>query len=1089
MPRLQDIERFKRDLAALSREEEVLARWGESPEEIAPPPLAPPPAGGAAAAGASRAASAGAPAQAPRRAAPEPEAAVLEQPEEGLPPDFAALLDELPLERGEEAEGPAPSPASIDQELESLLGMPEPSAVSPEPFAVPAEPSAAPAEPAARESEAAEAALGAIPELETSGQPSGLEPLPEFEIPEQAPGAEVVQGFPEFEIPGAEAGVEPGALETLPEFEMPAAAEIPEPVEARPEAEVPREAEGAEAFEIPEIAFPSEEVAAAPEAAPTPEAGETFEIPEIAEGGPAPAEGFSFSFEEPIGAEEAAPAQAAQAAQAAEAAEGAAEAPPAEAAAPGPSADAFESFSFEEPGAAGFELGAELGPGIGKSLDEELESLGETPQATTFNIDQEWGGFGAPQAGAGTAPPRAAPPRPSARPATEEKYRAVSLSESQVDRLQDSLLSYPLNLRVAIEDILANERGSMAQRSKLVWAMVEGAAADEVAPLASRVLQKSIQIPKGFEKKTGAAREAEKGSVGYIFIHTVLPVLRIALVAAVAIAAMGWLGYRFVYRALAADAAYRAGYQRIAEERYPEAESSFAKAIGYREDLKWYYRYAQAYVAKRQYLLAEKKYASLIDRHPKETAGILAWAQLERDQLKYEEAVKVLKGVPRRPGDESTRGMTGLLSWDYFNKDGLLLLGDIYLDWAEEDPTWYEEARRSYAGLIQRYGQKDEFLERMLLYFIRTDNLKEVKPLIARYLAGVAAAESKQIPLGARTLAELGGYLLDKGLIENVHTALNAAALKDPSLPEAHYHLARYFRRSSAPEEERKALDNAIRCFASQSALSAKREGMYIDSLIWRGDFRLAGDEWLSAEEDFGTAAAEYERGLAMRRLKPSPRFAEAYAGLAEVAYWQRDDRQSAFDLYERAAADGYDTPDTRYKRGYILYRAGRTADCLPYFYRAGLDGGAGSPYLDYAFGAALYARGDFYAAEGSFRRVVEGMARELEQIDMPSPQAKPSQGEITELLMKAQNNLGAAIYRAALRVGDARRRSAAMAAFSESTRLFDALTRDQATLVRSEAKNLGFLNMDFLLHPQRGMDIAIYADIAREMRFPRRQR
>ena len=37
MPRLQDIERFKRDLAALSHEAEVLERWGEKPETITPP--------------------------------------------------------------------------------------------------------------------------------------------------------------------------------------------------------------------------------------------------------------------------------------------------------------------------------------------------------------------------------------------------------------------------------------------------------------------------------------------------------------------------------------------------------------------------------------------------------------------------------------------------------------------------------------------------------------------------------------------------------------------------------------------------------------------------------------------------------------------------------------------------------------------------------------------------------------------------------------------------------------------------------------------------------------------------------------------
>jgi tetratricopeptide (TPR) repeat protein len=1087
MPRLQDIERFKRDLAALSREEEVLARWGESPEDIPPPPSA----------------SDEIPAASEDRARPAAAEASIDQPEEGLPPDFAALLDELPLEKTEEAgekEGEASSRGSMDAELDALLGISEPSAER---------------------------------ASEVSPEAAGLEAMPEFEIPEQEPEAvpevpvvpetsEASEAMPEFELPALEGDLE--APERPSGFEIPESTAETESPETVQELETPEPSGGVEGsladmgFEVPEIAetFGAPEGVTLPETETETQAAEALEVPEAGEESAAPPEEFSipdFGFgEEPAASSIEAEASSGlpepgtgetQAGEAEESfsipleetspAEGG-EAPAEEPRAAEPSSDAFEAFSFEEPGGGeigvggeiGAGLGADFGTGLGTQLDEELASLGETPQADTFNIDREWGGF--PEPSAGAPPPKATPPRPSAHPAEEEKYKPVSLSESQVDRLQDSLLSYPLNLRVAVEDILANEKGSMAQRSKLVWALVDGAAPDEIAPLASRVLKKRIEIPKGFEKKTGAAREAEKGSLGYIFLHTVLPVLRVALLAVAMASALGWLGYRFVYRALAANASYRSGYQRIAEGRYPEAETSFAKALVLHEDVKWYYRYAEAYVSKRQYLLAEGKYAALIERHPKERAGILAWARLEKDQLKFEEAVKVLKGTPRRQGDESTRGMSGLLSWDYFNEDGLLLLGDIYLEWAEEDPKWYEEARRNYAGLIQRYGQKDAYMERMLLYFIRTDNFKEVKPLADRYLAGLGVAESAKIPIGALALAELGGYFLDKGLLENVRTALNAAALKDPSLPEAHYHLARYFRRSDAPEEERKALDKAIKSFANLPGLGGKREAMYIDSLIWRGNFRLDGDEWLAAEQDFGAAATEYERGLDLRRLTRSARFSQAYAGLAEVAYWQRDDLQSALNLFERAAADGYDTPDTRYKRGYILYRGGRIAESLPLFYRAGLDGN-GSPYLDYAFGAALYARGDYYAAEGSFRRVVEAMTRELEQINMPSPQARPSQGEIVELLMKAENNLGASIYRAATRVGDARRRGVAMAAFSESTRLFDSLTRDLTTLVRSESKNLGFLNMDFILHPQRDMDIVIYGEIEREMRFPKRQR
>ena len=64
----------------------------------------------------------------------------------------------------------------------------------------------------------------------------------------------------------------------------------------------------------------------------------------------------------------------------------------------------------------------------------------------------------------------------------------------------------------------------------------------------------------------------------------------------------------------------------------------------------------------------------------------------------------------------------------------------------------------------------------------------------------------------------------------------------------------------------------------------------------------------------------------------------------------------------------------------------------------------------------------------------------ELEQISLPVPGDRASHAEITELLMESENNLGAALYRASARAGDARKRALAVSAFTESTRLYDVL-------------------------------------------------
>jgi hypothetical protein len=1016
MPRLQDIELFKRDLAALSHEAEVLERWGEKPEAITPPE--------GAAAAPSQAAPAAKPAtpikppKPPKPAAPD---------EEGMPPDFAALLNDLPLDReaGEREEAEA---SSIDEDLAALLG-----STSPEAEAAPEPPVEA----------------GAMPDFDS---------LPDLEAEPDAERAPAASEPFDFAMPEFEGAAETEALGAEPE----AAEEplLPELGEAEEGGGAPAAAAPAEDFSIPEFDLVEEGPAKAkPAEAESPAFDADFSIPDL---GGAPEEG----------------------ARPAEAAPEPLETPGAGGADLG--ADAFESFSFEEPGAAPGAGGFAGGPG--RDLDTEIASLSEeAPVADTFKIDQDWGGFGAFGAegakGAKEAPPRPAPPRAKPQPrAAEERFKPVSLSESQVDRLQDSLLSYPLNLRVAVEDILANDKGSEAQQSKLVWALVGGAAAEEVAVLAGRVLKRHIPIPKGREKRTGAALEAERGTLAYAFIHTFLPVIRIGVLVLAAAAVLGYLGWRFVYVPLAADSLYRTGYQRIAEDRYPEAETDFAKATAMREFMAWYYRYAEAYAAKRQYILAEKKYASLVAAHPKEAKGILAWALLEKDQLKFEEAVEVLKGAPRSAKADASRGMTGLLSWDYFNEAGLLLLGDVYLDWADEAPAKYEDARRTYATLLEHYGDKDPYLERMLLYFIRVDKLKEVLPLKAHFLA-----DPKKSELGAGVLAELGGYLLDKSMLEDVRDILLSAAKKDPSVPEAHYNLARYFRRAGDPTEERKALDNSVRAFAALPGLGGRRAGMYIDSLIWRARFLAEAKEWIGAERDYASAAAEYERALELRRVSRNGRFGEAYAGLADVAYWQRDDLASALALYERAQANGYSTKDTSYKRGNILYRTERYAESLEQFYEAGALG-ASSPYLDYAFGAALYARNDLFSAEAYYRKASAAMERQLADIGEPAPQERPSEVEVLSLYLRSENNLGVALYRSAARTGDARRRNEAMAALTHSVRLYDLLSQEPAALEEDpEPRNLGLENMNTLLKTGRGESLVAYRSIEKDMAFPKK--
>lgn len=752
-----------------------------------------------------------------------------------------------------------------------------------------------------------------------------------------------------------------------------------------------------------------------------------------------------------------------------------------------------------------------MGQGQGQDdIEAQIASLdGEAATADNFSLDADWGGdftipgfeMGGESASQATAKSSNAPsPKqngqlasafgtPTPRPHVEKKARPVEFTDEQADTLQDTLLSYPLNLRLAIEDIVANNKGSDAQQSDLLWMLVEGASAKDSAKLAGRILKRYIEVPASFTKRTGAAFEAEKGSFRYIFIHSILPVLQVLILVALGAGFIFYLGYSFAYKPLKANSLYTEGLRQLELTKYGESMEFFDRADTLWSMKSWHYRYARGFAKNGQYPRAESMYDRLLASWPRERRAALDYAGMEREQLAFPKVESVLQ--------------TYILGSDYFNKQALIMSAENFLAWADfEEQQYrapdlpaidklYKNARLQLATLMERHGRSDAYLELMLLYFMRTerfsqkDNIKDVLPLATYF------TENKKSGWAASTMAELGEYLLDRDETEQVNTVLLAAIDKDGTLPEAHVALAHWNRRAGFQADELKAMEYAARFYAEadeKMGLTPKRNKSYIESLIRLGELRRLDGRSLDAEDAFNTAIDRYERALEGRQLKRDASYGKAYALLADIYYAERMDFRGALILYSEAEKNGYTTPETDYHRGYIHYMqpADDGSSALAFFYRAALDTDP-SPYLQWATANALFTRDDFFAAQGYYSMLANRLQFELDTIALPSPQTKPSHNEIVELLMMARNNLGVTLYRVSERMGDAKRRAEAMVQFTESAKLFDSLARDQRTMLRSESKNLGFLNLDFVLHPLRGIDLGSYRIIPTELAYPRK--
>jgi tetratricopeptide (TPR) repeat protein len=653
-------------------------------------------------------------------------------------------------------------------------------------------------------------------------------------------------------------------------------------------------------------------------------------------------------------------------------------------------------------------------------------------------------------------------------PAKAEEVEEILLNDADLARFQQTLASYPLNLRVACEELIAEQTVAPDLMSKLIKLLVRGAAPRETASLAAKILGRTIVIPRGFEKKTAEALEEEQASFVYVFSHKFLPILGLFLTVALVMVSLFYLIYQFIYTPLRAESIYRLGYERIASGDYARANERFSEAFRSHRVKDWFYRYAEAFRDARQYMYAEEKYDELLRYYPRDKKAVLDYANMETYYLRnYDKADSLLR--------------RNILDYAVDDQDALLALGDNSLAWGETDPAKYEDARVSYARLLERYGWTDPVVERMMKYFIRTDNLGEVLPL-QRYFT-----DNPKRNISPAALAELGGYLLDKRFeetrgvpspyieqIEGIRNILLRAVAADPALPEPHYHLVRYYRQFGNTEDERITVETAARAFDAAGEESIKRVQYRIDTQRRYAEILTGNRSFISAEEQLIKGIGIYENAVSRRLFPRTPEFGRLYADLGDLEYFTQDGNpELALENYLQAERNGWAPPEIQYRIGTVYYQERQWTAALERFFTVASEIPFNRRIL-YALGNVSYMRGNFFAAQGYYNRLLDVLEMERARFPLLRPNAQTAQAELAERLMVAQNNMGVILEALTEQTGDNRYRSRALGFYTESARAWDALTRNPDTMIRmrpapdisAPGVNPAYLNVQNSLHP-----------------------
>ncbi len=742
-----------------------------------------------------------------------------------------------------------------------------------------------------------------------------------------------------------------------------------------------------------------------------------------------------------------------------------------------------ESFSFDEPMVPGEDQAVSAFdemPGISDE-DSDLEELdtGGVDEFSLGDFGEEFGVIGgeAPPTEEDLNPALSVPETVAGAPAGPAG--GLQISESEFQSLQTTVSTLPLNLKREVEEIITEAKGTSDQVEELVRRLAARESPTDIAAFAGKILGKQIRIPRGYEKRTGIEFEAERQGFAYQFRENILPILRLVTIFAVALVILGLAGYHLVFRPLHGRSLYREGLALIGEDQYALGNQTFERAREVWPSNRWFYTYAEALIAERQYTLAgekyeqllfgmsegernsfnellnEGKYSSILSLRELEKQGILDYANLESEVLgNFARADRLLQLI-------MVQNVT-----DY---DCRLALGDNFMRWAETDPTKYEDARVAYARLMERQGQTDELLFRMLRYFVRTDNLQEVLTLKDLF------QQDERLDIEPDAYAEMAGYLIDNNLLDDIEAVLFRAVDTDPSIPGIHYNLARYYRLINARGEEELALSTARRLLEDANPLTSRLRGMLVDTITRIGENYYDVERFLDAQETFGEAIEVYEEGVRRRVLSPNPIYGRAYAHLADIHYYIGRQYDDALRYFNAAEENGYDEPNLDYKQGFILYRNGQLETALGEFREAAADPSGSTNALLWATGNTYFRRRNYFAAEAYYRELLERVELQRDGIRTLLVDEDPLHQSVVEYLIRVNNNLGVTLNRLSESSGDPDLYATALIYLTQSIEYSENYRRDPDTLTRSRAVNLAYLNQRGILYPTPEYSLQIH--------------
>ena len=673
---------------------------------------------------------------------------------------------------------------------------------------------------------------------------------------------------------------------------------------------------------------------------------------------------------------------------------------------------------------------------------------------------------------------------------TDSEAPEFSISEEDFFAIRNTLSLLPRNLKLAIEQLFVDERHEVETIQPLIQMCIAHSSPSALAKEVYKITNRRIEIPKHYRRLSGQTYEKKQASLLYTVSREAWPQIRKFLLLVISIWLLIMATFTWLYRPLQATMLYREGLNFIAEDEVDKAtdyfnyawdgwplfgspengasvSSAFIVIKGWKDNQQWL-NYAREFRRRKHWSKTREFYEGHLLAKPRAHKARVEYSRFLSNTLgEYEHAIRVLDAAPDKL---NTR-------WE---EEFILGRGDVYFEWAQEDPAVYEKARYSYALALERNGKSERALLSMMRYFLKLQSRKEIQ-LLLPLLEQEATGKTSNPALAAEVYAALGEFQLREENRAKSLQYISLAKAADPMAPEPWFADALFWNRAGQSLKERNSYIQTLTKLENRESLTRNQLRMQIISLAGMGRYYNSIGTSSLAIKNYNKAVELYEDARKRNQIGASPEYGQVYLELGNIHYLNKADthrmkftlevdpvkEESPARLSElEKAINYYNLADELLLKGKHesglpnreLYRRAYAGSIL------GMDRALVDAYrivrrqpdnynTRIALGTILLKSGDYSASRLQYSRALElmeeSLARHAEVLD---PEAIESHQALFYRYVAVWNNLGVGRAMSAASGGTNEDYAAALTAFTMASEYLDMVRTDMTDMIQSGA-------------------------------------